>query len=152
MAWPDVGCRALALLYLRIELTDRNAQLCTRLENLGAGANQSKVLIIGDLDQPVEHRVVEHPPPVSILLISRIDRRVVGFEPFAGDWGRRRGEIGPNHTTGTLEQQGYSDDVPSDSMRANRHASASSIYNRRGGVNVIPLPLGTDPIHIRRQG
>src|SRR5215471_2876751 len=132
MAWPDVGCSALALLHLRIEFTNRNAQLCARFENLGAGANQSKVLIIGDLDQPVEHRVVEHPPPVSILLISRIDRRVVGFEPFVSDRSRRRGEIGPNHTTGTLKEQGHSDDMPDDSMRANRHATAPSIYKRRG--------------------
>ena len=58
MAWPDVSCRALALLYLRIELTDRDAQLGPRFENFGPRANQCEVLIISDLDQPVENRVM----------------------------------------------------------------------------------------------
>src|SRR6516164_4214769 len=105
MAWPDVSCRALALLYLRIELADRYAQLGSRFEHLGARADQREVLIIGDLDQPVENRVVEHLPPVPILLISRIDRRVVGFEPFVGYRRRRRREIGTHHTTDTLKQK-----------------------------------------------
>src|SRR5215471_16472124 len=32
MAWPDVSCRPLALLYLRIELPDRHAQLGARVD------------------------------------------------------------------------------------------------------------------------
>src|SRR5215472_12246643 len=101
MAWPDVSCRALTLLYLRIELADRYAQLRARFEHFGAGANESEVLIIGDLDQPVENRVMEHFPPVAVLLISRIDRRVVGFEPLLRNRSGRRGEIGADQTTGT---------------------------------------------------
>src|SRR5215472_3535054 len=100
MAWPDVSCRALTLLYLRIELADRHAQLGTRFEHLGACADQSEVLIVGDFDQPVENRVVEHFPPVSILRISRIDRRIVGFEQLLRDRSRGRGEIGADETTG----------------------------------------------------
>src|SRR5215831_9609264 len=100
MAWPDVSCCALALLYLRIELADRYAKLGARFEHLGARADQSEVLIIGGFDQPIEHRVMEHFPPVSILLISRIDRPVVGFEPLLRDRSRGRGEIGADKTTG----------------------------------------------------
>src|SRR5215471_8959333 len=124
MAWPDVSCRAAALLYLRIELTNRNAQLCARFEHLSTCPYQSQVLIIGDFDQPVENRVVEHFPPVSILLISGIDRRVVGFEPFFGHRGRRRGEIEADHTTDTLKRQQPGDDLPADSVCADPHASA----------------------------
>src|SRR5215472_1937820 len=105
MAWPDVGCCALALLYLRIELADRYAQLGARFEHLGARADESEVLIVGDLDQPVENRVVEHFPPVPILLISRIDRRVVGFEPFVRNRSRGRGEIGTDKAAAAQEKQ-----------------------------------------------
>src|SRR6516165_12304206 len=104
MARPNVGYRAMTLLQLRIELPDRYAQLGACFENFGPRANQSEVLIRSDLDQPVEHRVVEHFPPVSILLISRIDRRVVGFEPSVGDRGRGRGEIGADQTTGARKK------------------------------------------------
>jgi len=104
MAWPNVSCRALTLLYLRIELADRNAKLGTRSENLGTGADQGEVLIVGDLDQPVEHRVMEHLPPVAVFLISGFDRRISGFEPFGGDWRRRRGEIRPDRATEAREQ------------------------------------------------
>src|SRR6516225_11604688 len=100
MAWPDVSCRTLTLLYLRIELADRYAQLRARFENFCPRADQSEVLIIGHLDQPVENRVVEHLPPIPILLISRIDRRVIGFEPFVCDRSGGRGEIGADETTG----------------------------------------------------
>src|SRR5215472_16521583 len=105
MAWPDVGCCALALLYLRIELADRYAQLGARFEHLGARADESEVLIVGDLDQPVENRVVEHFPPVPILLISRIDRRVVGFEPFLGNRRRRRSKVWADQTPGAAKRQ-----------------------------------------------
>src|SRR6516162_3512529 len=127
MAWPKISCRALALLYLRIELADRYTQLGARFEHLGARADQSQVLIISDFDQPVENRVVEHFPPVSILLISRIDRRVVGFEPFVRNRSRGRGEIGADKTTGALKQQGHGDHMAGYSMRANRHARSPSL-------------------------
>src|SRR6516165_12094439 len=104
MAWPKISCRALALLYLRIELADRYTQLGARFEHLGARADQSEVLIIGDLDQPVENRVMEHPPPVPILLVSRIDGRVVGFEPLLRNRSRGRGEVRADHATGALKQ------------------------------------------------
>src|SRR5215831_18332651 len=100
MAWPDVSCRALALLYLRIELTDRNAQLRARFEHLSTCPYQSQVLIIGSLDQAVEHRVVEHLPPIPIFLISRIDRGVACFEPLVRNGSRRLGENRTDHTTG----------------------------------------------------
>src|SRR5215467_9467254 len=100
MAWPDVSCRALTLLYLRIELADRYTQLGARFEHVGARADQSEVLIVGDFDQPVENRVVEHFPPLAVLLISRLDRRIVGFEPLLRDRSRGRGEIGADETTG----------------------------------------------------
>src|SRR5215469_325212 len=104
MAWPDVGRCALALLYLRIELADRYAQLGARFEHLGARADESEVLIVGDRDQPVENRVVEHFPPVPILLISRIDRRVVGFEPFLGNRRRRRSKVWADQTPGAAKR------------------------------------------------
>src|SRR5215469_12300064 len=104
MAWPDVSCCALALLYLRIKLADRYAQLGARFEHLGAGADQSEVLIIGDLDQSVENRVVEHLPPIPIFLIPRIDRRVVCFEPFLGDRRRRRSKVRADQTPGAAKR------------------------------------------------
>src|SRR6516165_1420517 len=112
MARPDVGRRALTLLYLRIELADRYAQLGARFEHLGARADQSEVLIIGDLDQPIEHRVMKDLPPVAILLIAGVDRSVARFEkPFLGHRSRRRREIGSDHTTGASEQQRRGDSV-----------------------------------------
>src|SRR6516165_9097173 len=93
MAWPDVSCRALTLLYLRIELADRDAQLGTRFEHLGTCADESEVLIVRDFDHPIEHRIVEHPPPIAVFLIPGIDRRIVGFEPPLGDGSLRLGEV-----------------------------------------------------------
>src|SRR5215469_4000373 len=104
MAWPDVGCRPLALLYLRIELPDRHAQLGARFEHLGTGADQSEVLIIGDIDQPVENRVVEYLPPIPIFLIPRVDRRIVCFEPFLGDRCRRRSKVRADETPGAAKR------------------------------------------------
>jgi hypothetical protein len=85
MTRPDVGYLTSALLHLGIELADRDPQLRTRLENLGTGADQRQVLIVRNLDQPVEHWIMEHLPPVAVLLISGFDRRIIGFEPFGSD-------------------------------------------------------------------
>src|SRR5215472_10917050 len=126
MAWPDVSCRPLALLYLRIELADCYAQLGARFEHLGARADQSEVLIIGDLDQPVENRVVKHLPPVSILLISRIDRRVLGFEPFLGNRGRRRGKIRADETSGAAKRQQHAQPSATPQSRGQRLPSSGA--------------------------
>src|SRR5215472_4722041 len=132
MAWPDVSCRALALLHLWVEFADGDTQLGPRFEHLSSGADQGKVLIVGDLDQPIEHRVMKDLPPVAILLIAGVDRRVAGFEPFLGHRGRRRRKIGPDHTTDALKQQRCGEHMPTDGVYANRHASASLIHNCRG--------------------
>ena len=79
MARPDIGYRAVALLKLGIKLADRHTQLRARFEYLSSGADEGQILIIRNLDQPVEHRVVEHLPPVTVLLIPGIDRRIAGF-------------------------------------------------------------------------
>jgi hypothetical protein len=104
MARPDVGYRAVALLQLGIELTDRHSQLRPRFEHPGSRVDERQILVVGKLDQPVEHRVVEYFPPFVVLLVAGADRRVVGFEPFLSDWGRGRGKIRADHTTGALKQ------------------------------------------------
>jgi hypothetical protein len=63
MARSIIKHRALSLLQLRKELANRYSQFCARFKDAGAGAYQGEVLAIGDLDQPVEDRVVEHLPP-----------------------------------------------------------------------------------------
>ena len=96
MPCPDLAVAA--------DRTRRSLRPTGRFEHLGARADQSEVLIIGDLDQPVENRVMEHPPPVPILLVSRIDGRVVGFEPLFRNRSRGRGEVRADHATGALKQ------------------------------------------------
>ena len=52
-AFPDIGQASRRLLRLRIELADRHSKRGTRLDHPRPGAQQSQVLGIGDLDQPV---------------------------------------------------------------------------------------------------
>src|SRR5438045_2108435 len=98
MARPDIGYRAAALLYLRVELADRHSKFRAGLQHPSPRVDERQVLIVGKLDQPVQHRIVEYRPPVAILLITGIDRAVVGFEPLLGDRGQRRGKVGTDET------------------------------------------------------
>ena len=68
-----IGRQSNALLRLRKELADRDAELGPRLQHPRPGAEQRQVLVIGDLDQAIERGIVEHLPPVAVFLLARAD-------------------------------------------------------------------------------
>ena len=77
MAWPVIGGEAIAALLLRIEFADGDAEFGPRLQHTRPGAEKGEVLIIGRLDQAIEHGIVERLPPVAIILPVCFHRRVV---------------------------------------------------------------------------
>src|SRR5205823_13850430 len=98
MARPNIGYRTVALLHLRVELADRHSQLRPRFEYPSSRIDERQILTIRDLDQPVEHRIVKHRPPVAVLLVAGVDRWIIRFEPFLGNRDRGRGKVGTDET------------------------------------------------------
>jgi hypothetical protein len=55
------------LLDLGIKLAHRNAELSTGLQYPDTRDPERKVLFVSSVNEPVEDRVVEYPPPVTVL-------------------------------------------------------------------------------------
>src|SRR5262249_50859930 len=58
----------------RKEVADRLAQLGPGLQDTNAGDLQRQVVLVRGLDQSVEHRVVQAPPPVRVRRVERLRR------------------------------------------------------------------------------
>ena len=68
---------ASALLDLRIEFADRDAEYGAGLKHACAGAQQSQVLIVGNLNESVQCRIVKSRPPIPIVLAIGFKRTIV---------------------------------------------------------------------------
>jgi len=101
---PVVARRRTQLLLLRVELADGDPELCARLEDADARSQECKILLIGEVDQIRQHRVVERRPPLAILRAAGIDRPGAGLHPVVGDLYRRALEVRTDHASG--RQQG----------------------------------------------
>ena len=123
-----VGGGAVAPLLLRIKLADRDAELGARLQHPRSGAEQGEVLVVGRLDQAIEHGIVKHLPPVAIVLPVRPHGGVVRFEVFFSDGRDGRREIRPDRAARERRRQM----TAIDGERAARHPAASRILADEG--------------------
>ena len=121
MARPVIAGKALALLLLRVELTDLDAELGARLEDLRARAEERQVLVVGDLDETIEHGIVKHPPPVAVILLGCAYRTIAPLEIFRGDRRWRGNEIRADGAAGY-----------SGNERQSQRAARTHIHEARG--------------------
>src|SRR5215471_5803409 len=71
----DVVGLTVELLLLRIELADGFAQDRTSFQHARSGLHEGEILVISDLDQPVQRRIAKRGPPVPVILASGLYRR-----------------------------------------------------------------------------
>ena len=90
--WPGCSRRRADLLGLRVKLTDRDAEHGTGFQDAGAGCQECEILMVGDVNQPVERGVAGTPSTTARTSAGRCgptdrpiattvrDRCVRGFE------------------------------------------------------------------------
>ena len=91
---------ARTLLRLRIEIADRDAELRARFENFQPDDLQREILLVGALDEAIERRILERPPPARFnvalrhALVAALDPIVLNGR-LRGNPGRRRSRPAP---------------------------------------------------------
>ena len=84
-------------MYLRIHVSDRDAQLRAGFEDPQACDLHREVLLRSEFDQAIEGRIIERPPPLGLNGGLR-DSRVMLFNPVVLNFGFWCLEIGTDRT------------------------------------------------------
>ena len=101
------------LLVLGEESTNGYAELGPGLKHPDARDPEGKVLPVSGLDQPVQHRVAEYPPPVPVFCRLRLHPLITLFQPGLRDLGRRMDEVRSNlDTPGSQEERNQQHQPP----------------------------------------
>ncbi len=81
---------------LREDVADADRQLGPRLQDAKSRFAECQVLVVGVVNESVEHGVVEDLPPVAHVLTFSADPLVGGVNPGVGDLGPGRAVIRPD--------------------------------------------------------
>ena len=92
------------LLRLRIKIADRDAELRARFENFQTGDPHREILLVGALDEAIERRILERPPPVRLDVALR-HALVAALDPFVLNGRCRREEIGAHGAAAQRQSQ-----------------------------------------------
>jgi len=95
-------------LLLRIELANGDAELRPRFEHADAGSAQGQILLIRGIDEPRQHGVIEHRPPIPVFREAGVHRFVPVFNPCVSNRCWRCLEIRAEQTS--FEQQRQPED------------------------------------------
>ena len=96
---------------LRIELANGDAQPRASLQHPHPGGSQGKILLVGELDQPRQSRVIERRPPIPVLRGGEVHGFVALLKPFIGNPRWRGFEIWTQQTSLEEQRQPEEDDA-----------------------------------------
>jgi hypothetical protein len=109
LAQGDPVGRARSLLQLRIQLSDRDPARGLSLQHPDPGDPQRQVLLVGPLDEGIEHRIVEHGPPGAVVRRLALELGLVQLHPLRGERRRRLLVVRPDQRKAPGEEQSRDD-------------------------------------------